>query len=140
MIDFIYALPVTSKNRTDVNSVGLEMNLAFDLSSYWKFNIGYTYLEVDDINDIDPILYRPKHKIQDYQDFLSDDYQFIDSEIRFPLEKLDSLLLVNYTGSYQFNDIDFSLKVSNMLDVEYELIQDYPMPGRVISFSFQQHF
>jgi len=77
---------------------------------------------------------------QDYQDFLSDDYQFIDSEIRFPLEKLDSLLLVNYTGSYQFNDIDFSLKVSNMLDVEYELIQDYPMPGRVISFSFQQHF
>ena len=162
MIDFIYALPVTSKNRTDVNSVGLETNLSFDLSSYWKFNIGYTYLEVDDINDIDPILYRPKHKIaskimyqknkmnhtlsfnfqseQDYQDFLSDDYQFIDSEIRFPLEKLDSLLLVNYTGSYQFNDIDFSLKVSNMLDVEYELIQDYPMPGRVISFSFQQHF
>ncbi len=162
MIDFIYALPVTSKNRTDVNSIGLETNLSFDLSSYWKFNIGYTYLEVEDINDIDPILYRPKHKIaskimyqknkmnhtlsfnfqseQDYQDFLSDDYQFIDSEIRFPLEKLDSLLLVNYTGSYQFNDIDFSLKVSNILDVEYELIQDYPMPGRVISFSLQSNF
>ena len=162
MIDFIYALPVTSKNRTDVNSVGLETSLSFDLSSYWKFNIGYTYLEVDDINDIDPILYRPKHKIaskimyqknkmnhtlsfnfqseQDYQDFLSDDYQFIDSEIRFPLEKLDSLLLVNYTGSYQFSAIDFSLKVSNILDVEYELIQDYPMPGRVISFSFQRNF
>ena len=160
MIDFIYALPVTSKNRTDVNSIGLETNLSFDLSSYWKFNIGYTYLEVDDINDIDPILYRPKHKIaskimyqknkmnhtlsfnfqseQDYQDFLSDDYQFIDSEIRFPLEKLDNLLLVNYTGSYQFNDIDFSLKISNILDVEYELIQDYPMPGRVISISFQR--
>ena len=162
MIDFIYALPVTSKNRTDVNSVGLETNLSFNLSSYWKFNIGYTYLEVDDINDIDPILYRPKHKIvskiiyqknkmnhtlsfnfqseQDYQDFLSDDYQFIDSEIRFPLEKLDSLLLINYTGSYQFNDVDFSLKVSNILDMEYELIQDYPMPGRVISFSFQRNF
>ena len=160
MIDFIYALPVTSKNRTDVNSIGLETNLSFDLSSYWKLNIGYTYLEVDDINDMDPILYRPKHKIsskimyqkntmnhtlsfnfqseQDYQDFLSDDYQFIDSEIRFPLEKLDNLLLVNYTGSYQFNDIDFSLKISNMLDVEYKLIQDYPMPGRVISISFQR--
>ena len=162
MIDFIYALPVTSKNRTDVNSIGLETNLSFDLSSYWKFNIGYTYLEVDDINDIDPILYRPKHKIaskimyqknkmnhtlslnfqseQDYQDFLSDDYQFINSEIRFPLEKLDSLLLVHYTGSYQFNDVDFSLKISNVFDVEYELIQDYPMPGRVISFSFQRNF
>ena len=76
---------------------------------------------------------------QDYQDFLSDDYQFINSEIRFPLEKLDSLLLVHYTGSYQFNDVDFSLKISNVFDVEYELIQDYPMPGRVISFSFQRN-
>ena len=43
MIDFIYALPVTSKNRTDVNSIGLETNLSFDLSSYWKLNIGNKY-------------------------------------------------------------------------------------------------
>ena len=40
----------------------IETNFHFDLNTEWKLNFGYTYLNVDDINNIDPILYRPEHK------------------------------------------------------------------------------
>ena len=33
-----------------------------------------------------------------------------------------------------------SLKVSNIFDVEYELIQDYPMPGRLVSLIYEKSF
>jgi len=119
-------------------------------------------LNVEDINDIDPILYRPKHKLvssikhkkgkisniismryqseQDYQDFLSEDREYEGNEIRFPIEKLDALLLFNYIGSYQFIDSKISLKVANVFDIEYELIQDYPMPGRLVSLMYERSF
>ena len=104
---------------------------------------------VDDINNVDPILYRPKHKFissikhksknisniismryqskQDYQDFLSDDREYEGSEIKFPIEQLDSLILFNYIGTYELNNNDkVSLKISNLFDKQYELIQDFP--------------
>ena len=162
MIDFVYALPVIAKNRTDISSSGIETNFHFDLNTEWKLNFGYTYLNVDDINNIDPILYRPEHKFiskivyqrgntnnmlvfnfrseQDYQDFLSDNYEFVDNEIRFPIKKMDSLLLMDYIGTYQLKNVNISLKIANIFDIQYELIQDYPMPGRVVNVGFEKSF
>ena len=162
MIDFVYGLPVVARNRSDISSCGLETNMNYNLNNNFSMNVGYTYLRVNDINNIDPILYRPKHKIvssikhkkgkmsniismryqseQDYQDFLSEDREYEGNEIKFPIEKLDALLLFNYIGSYQLMDSKVSLKVSNIFDVEYELIQDYPMPGRFVSLIYEKSF
>ena len=117
------------------------------------------YLRVNDINDIDPVLYRPRHKFvssirykngntthivstkyqskQDYQDFLSDDREYQGSEIKFPIKQLDALFLINYNGSYNFKKSKVSLKISNIFDQEYELIQDFPMPGRTFILSYE---
>lgn len=161
MIDFVYAIPVIARNRTDVNSMGFETKFNFVFDNV-NFDLGYTFLEVDDLNDLDPMFYRPKHKIvaktsldqrlirhsflikyqseQDYQDFLSDDYDFSGNEIKFPVNQLDGLLLADYVAMFKFKTMDLSLKIANIFDVEYELIQDYPMPGRMISLNYEMKF
>ena len=161
MIDFVYAIPVIARNRTDVNSMGFETKFNFVFDNV-NFDLGYTFLEVDDMNDLDPMFYRPKHKIvaktsldqrlirhsflikyqseQDYQDFLSDDYDFSGDEIKFPVNQLDGLLLADYVAMFKFKNMDLSLKIANIFDVEYELIQDYPMPGRMISLNYEMKF
>ncbi|MDC3013550.1 TonB-dependent receptor [Candidatus Marinimicrobia bacterium] len=163
MIDFVYGLPVIALNRSDISSNGLETNISYKINPNLDLDLGYTYLRVDDINNVDPILYRPKHKFissikhksknisniismryqskQDYQDFLSDDREYEGSEIKFPIEQLDSLILFNYIGTYELNNNDkMSLKISNLFDKQYELIQDFPMPGRTINLMYESTF
>ena len=78
---------------------------------------------------------------QDYQDFLSDEREYEGSEIKFPIEQLDSLVLFNFISSYEFSDNDkISFKISNLFDKQYELIQDFPMPGRTFSIMFERTF
>ena len=78
---------------------------------------------------------------QDYQDFLSDEREYEGSEIKFPIEQLDSLVLFNFISSYEFSDNDkISFKISNLFDKEYELIQDFPMPGRTFSIMLERTF
>ena len=163
MIDFVYGLPVIALNRSDFSSNGLETNISYKINPNLNLDLGYTFLRVDDINNVDPILYRPKHKFissikhksknisniismryqskQDYQDFLSDDREYEGSEIKFPIEQLDSLILFNYISTYEFNNNHkVSLKISNLFDKQYELIQDFPMPGRTISLMYESTF
>ena len=163
MIDFVYGLPVIALNRSDISSCGLETNISYQINSNLNLDLGYTYLRVNDINNIDPILYRPNHKFvssikyksenishiismryqseQDYQDFLSDEREYEGSEIKFPIEQLDSLVLFNYVGSYKLNNRDkISLKISNFFDKQYELIQDFPMPGRTLNIMLERAF
>lgn len=162
MIDFVYGLPVLALNRSDISSCGFESTTNYKINNNLSLNASYTYLRVNDINDIDPILYRPRHKLvsslkykkervghilsikyqsqQDYQDFLSDKREYEGSEIKFPIKKLDALFLVNYNGSYDFKNSKISVKVSNIFDTKYELIQDFPMPGRTISLSYERSF
>ncbi len=78
---------------------------------------------------------------QDYQDFLSDEREYEGSEIKFPIEQLKPLTLFNYVGSYELTNSDkISLKISNLFDKQYELIQDFPMPGRNFSLMYDKTF
>ena len=163
MIDFVYGLPVIALNRSDISSNGLETNISYKINPNLNLDLGYTFLRVDDINNVDPILYRPKHKFissikhksknisniismryqskQDYQNFLSDEREYEGSEIKFPIEQLDSLILFNYIGTYELNNNHkVSLKISNLFNKQYELIQDFPMPGRTISLMYESTF
>ena len=163
MIDFVYGLPVIALNRSDISSNGLETNISYKINPNLNLDLGYTFLRVDDINNVDPILYRPKHKFissikhksknisniismryqskQDYQNFLSDEREYEGSEIKFTIEQLNSLILFNYIGTYELNNNHkVSLKISNLFDKQYELIQDFPMPGRTISLMYESTF
>ena len=163
MIDFVYGLPVIALNRSDISSNGLETNISYKINPNLNLDLGYTFLRVDDINNVDPILYRPKHKFissikhksknisniismryqskQDYQNFLSDEREYEGSEIKFPIEQLNSVSLFNYIGTYELNNNHkVSLKISNLFDKQYELIQDFPMPGRTISLMYESTF
>ena len=44
-------------------------------------------------------------------------------------------------GVNNFNDSDkISFKISNLFDKQYELIQDFPMPGRTFSIMLERTF
>jgi outer membrane cobalamin receptor len=47
---------------------------------------------------------------------------------------------VNYNGSYELKNSKVSFKISNIFDTKYELIQDFPMPGRMIGLSYEMSF
>ena len=103
------------------------------------------------------MLYRPKHKIrftwvqqfslldfrlstryvskQLYEDFLSDTHPIDGNTVIFPLETLPETFISDFSITKTFTDYDVSIKVKNLFDNNYVLIQHYPMPGRNFEMS-----
>ena len=152
MIDFVYTYPVKSKNRTDIDGIGTEINLAYNDGTL-SVASGYTFLNMNDVYNIDPILYRPKHKAnisigyregilmglisasysssQEYEDFL-DTYTEDNGEYSFPIKTLPQTFVLNTLARLYLSSITITLAINNLLDTDYMLIQDYPMPGRTL--------
>ena len=157
MIDFIYTIPVRSVNRETVKGIGAELgsNLYIDKTKS-NFNFTYSYLNLNESSDA-PMLYRPKHKIrftwvqqfslldfrlstryvskQLYEDFLSDTHPIDGNTVIFPLETLPETFISDFSITKTFTDYDVSIKVKNLFDNSYVLIQHYPMPGRNFEMS-----
>ena len=98
------------------------------------------------------MLYRPKHKFrltlvqqltmfdfrlstkyvskQLYEDFLSDTHPIEGNTVIFPLDTLPETFISDFSVTKTFTDYDVSIKVKNLFDNNYVLIQHYPMPGR----------
>ena len=152
MIDFVYAIPVKAKNWQSISATGGELQVSKRLNDDFRIVVNYSYLKMKDLKGEATLLYRPSHKInstfsyqhkkgrislsgrfvsrQRYEDFLSDDYDIIGGRVVFPLMWLPSRFLANANLSYRFRSIEFSMKVENIFDADYELIQNYPMQGR----------
>jgi len=99
----------------------------------------------------EPILYRSKHRGQVniqyqmnlldvqlglqawskqlYEDFLSE------SHFDFPIEELSERIIPELILSKKVNGFTGSLHITNLFDTKYELIQDFPMPGRAWQFN-----
>ena len=162
MIDFIYTIPVKSINREDVRGIGIE--LGFD--NYLKktdsnINLSYSYLKMENINSNVSLLYRPSHRFtltflqelsfltfqfsskytsrQFYEDFLSSDHPIIENKVLFPLMELPETIITELNISKRFKNIDLAVKVKNITDQRYVLIQHYPMPGRNFEFSMNKN-
>ena len=158
MIDFIYTIPVRSVNREVVNSFGFELGSNLYVSSTGtNLNFVYTYLDMKNINSDIPLLYRPKHtgrvtifqktpivdiqlsskytSTQLYEDFLSDDHPIVDDKVIFPLETLSRTIIASASISKSINDYDLTLKIKNVFDAQYVMIQHYPMPERNFQIS-----
>ena len=161
MIDFIYSVPVRSKNREAVNGAGFEFgsNIVFNQSKT-NMNVAYSYLAMENINSDTPLLYRPKHKIrfttiqktsfvdilfsikytssQLYEDFLSNDHPIVDNIVIFPLETLPQTIITNASITKTIDTYDFIFKIKNLFDSQYVMIQHYPMPGRNFEISINR--
>jgi len=161
MIDFIYTIPVKSVNRESVKGLGFEFGSNIPLSKInANINLTYSYLEMENINSEIPLLYRPKDKVrltlsqktpivdvtistkytssQLYEDFLSDDHPIENNMVIFPLEQLPETIITSAIISKTISDYDISLKVNNLFDSRYVLIQYYPMPGRNFEISINK--
>ncbi len=158
MIDFVYTLPVKAMNRNNVQGTGAELAFKLRLSRGLSVNVGYSYLKMIDLDGRDPILYRPKNKLtgtatyqhgrflilltgryqdnQIYSDFLSDEHSYEDDKIVFPIKSLPAVAIYDLNIHYQWGRIKIGLSVRNLMNTEYNLIQDFPMPERSWKLKF----
>ncbi len=156
MIDFVYNVPVLAVNREGVTGTGSEYQFKWEPFDPININGSYAYLDMSDRSG-DPILYRSRHRgqlyadfssyildvrlgvqgwtEQAYEDFLSHDYQFINGKIVFPLRKLPTTIISDLILSREIGMYRGFLRISNLFHMEYELIQDFPMPGRAWQFT-----
>ena len=161
MIDFIYTIPVRSINREAVNGLGFEFgsNINVDQTGS-NINFTYSYLDMENINSVVPLLYRPKHKIrftvmqetpiadilfsakyastQLYEDFLTDDHPIQDNTVMFPLETLPETVIADASISKTIMEYDITMKIKNVFNKNYVMIQHYPMPGRNFEISINK--
>ena len=161
MIDFIYTIPVRSINREVVNGLGFELGSNINIvPTGSNVNFTYSYLDMENINSVVPLLYRPKHKIrftllqktpiadilfsaryastQLYEDFLSDDHPIQDNTVIFPLETLPETVITNASISKTIMEYDLTMKIKNVFNKQYVMIQHYPMPGRNFEISINK--
>lgn len=153
MIDFVYTLPVKSVNRKGVIGSGIESQLKWTPQNILHISGLYNYLNMKDREGI-PVLYRSKHQAnisfsirtklvncllsnhywseQYYEDFLSHDYDLIGDKVVFPVQILPEQFIQELIFSRKIDSYDLSLKISNLFNKDYELIQDYPMPRRAL--------
>ena len=156
MIDFVYTVPVLAINREGVTGNGIEYKFQFGVIDAINFSGSCAYLNMSDRGG-DPILYRSKHRgqlyinyqnklikiragvqawsKQNYEDFLSHHYQLVDGKIIFPFRELPERVIPELILSKEMETYTASLRISNIFDTPYELIQDYPMPGRTWNFT-----
>jgi len=150
MIDFVYNIPVLSVNREGVTGTGGEYQFRWKPFDPTIINGSYAYLDMSDRSG-DPILYQSRHRgqlyadfssnmldvrlgvqgwsEQTYEDFLSHDRKFINGKIIFPLRTLPTTMIGDLILSREIGMYKGSLRISNLFDTQYELIQDFPMPG-----------
>lgn len=158
MIDFVYAVPVKALNWRSVSAIGAEFQIGTTVSEVFQFAIDYSFLKMEDLTENEPLLYRPAHKLngtgslrrgrfsisltgryvsrQKYEDFLSRNYSFDNERVVFPLQWLSPRFLADANLSYRFNSMEIFLKVENLFNTDYQLIQNYPMPGRIWMLTF----
>ena len=155
MIDFVYAIPVLAINREGVTGTGLEYQVRWHPIEKLNLTGSYAYLDMTDRGG-EPILYRSKHsgKIniqyqmailyvqlglqawskQIYEDFLTN-YQIEDGKIIFPTRELPDRIIPELVLSKTISNFTGFMHITNLFDTEYELIQDFPMPGRAWQFT-----
>ncbi|MEJ2628667.1 MAG: TonB-dependent receptor [bacterium] len=132
---------------------GLENTIILRLLDYDSFlKITHTYLKaINKTKDSDyynnSLIYKPEQKItfttgciiksiNIFFDYIIVTKQFSD---KMNSNSLPQYNLLNSSFSYSFNihkiKIDCSVKVKNLLNEDYLLMQDYPLPGRELLFS-----
>ena len=155
MIDFVYTIPVKAINREGVIGTGLEYQVRWNPIEKLNLTGSYAYLDMTDRGG-EPILYRSKHRgqiniqyqttlidvqlglqawsKQIYEDFLSG------SHYDFPIRELPERIIPELILSREISYFTLSMHITNLFDTKYELIQNFPMPGRAWQFTLTKTF
>ncbi len=150
MIDFVYTIPVIAVNRGGVTGSGLEYQIKWRPKRNINLHGSYSYLDMMDRGG-EPILYRSKHRGQIniqyemkllniqlrlkawskqlYEDFLSENH------FDFPIKILPERIIPELIFSKKLKGFTGSFHIANLFNTQYELIQDFPMPGRTWQFN-----
>ena len=157
MIDFVYNIPTKAANRSGVIANGFEYS--FSLQPLSKFNFfikgSYSYLDMNDKDGTD-ILYRSKYSgnlslqysynsldlilqgnaksKQLYEDFLEP----FDSDYGFPVKVLPQIIIPDLIISKKTTLFNYKIKVANIFNQKYELIQNYTMPSRTYKITINK--
>ena len=157
MIDFIYDIPTKAANRSGVIANGFEYS--FSLRPLSKFNFfikgSYSYLDMNDIDGSD-ILYRSKYSgnlslqysfdsldvilqangksKQLYEDFLEP----FDPNLGFPIKALPQIIIPDLIISKKTKLFNYDIKISNIFNHQYQLIQNYTMPTRTYKITINK--
>ena len=70
-----------------------------------------------------------------YEDFI-DEYTLEGDEYNFPLKTIPQTFILSSIFKYYWGSSTISIVIDNLLDTDYVMIQDYPMPGRTINLKF----
>ena len=148
MIDFVYTIPVLAINREGVTGTGLEYQIKWQPKGKINLLGRYSILDMTARGE-EPILYRSKHRGQiniQYQTTLIDvqlglqawsKQNYIDF-LNYPImpkETLPERIIPELILSREINYFTWSMHITNLFDTKYELIQDFPMPGRTWQFT-----
>ena len=85
------------------------------------------------------ILFSAKYaSTQLYEDFLTDDHPIQDNTVIFPLETLPETVIADASISKTIMEYDITMKIKNVFNKKYVMIQHYPMPGRNFEISINK--
>ena len=147
--NFIYTPDNIGKAKID----GLENTISFRLLDYDTYlKISHTYLHaLNKTKDSDyydnTLIYRPRNKINFtagcsfYSISILFDYAIVGNQFsdKANVNTISKYKLLNSSLSYSLKiyelTLNFSLKAKNLLNEDYILMKDYPLPGRQILFS-----
>ena len=128
---------LTLSNSGSFTVKGFEISLKTKPFKYLVFNSGYSYIDAGE-----QTLGNPMHKffingsytfsmfnLSISSDFVSKLYGDINHKERLP----DYLLLNSSISANLIKEINFYISAENLLNKKYQIIFDYPMPGRTFS-------
>jgi outer membrane cobalamin receptor len=135
-------------DKSEIN--GIETEFLYNLNKNFSISLHYTYMDARDkgtqYND-KKLTYRPENKLSLGLNFKNEkgikfniDLNFVDDVYtdRENTKKLDDYTILNTTISKEFfKNSEFFIQIRNLLDEEYQIIRDYPMPGRIIMVGFK---
>jgi len=130
-------------DKAEIN--GIETEFLYNLNKNFSVPLHYTYMDARDkgtqYND-KKLPYRPENKLSLGLNFKSEkgikfniDLNFVDDVYtdRNNTQKLDDYTILNTTFSKEFfKNSEFFIQIRNLFDEEYQIIRDFPMPGRII--------
>ena len=135
-------------DKSEIN--GIETEFLYNLNKNFSVSLHYTYMDARDkgnqYND-KKLTYRPENKLSFGLNFKNEkgikfniDLNFVDDVYtdRENTQKLDDYTILNTTISKEFfKNSEFFIQIRNLLDEEYQIQRDYPMPGRIIMVGFK---
>lgn len=120
-------------NTGTFSNLGAELSTKFNQGKSLSYILNYTYIHLEK-----PILATPEHSLYLGANYSAAGFNFnlgVQDIVNLitltePTEEKESYIIVSTNVSYQLNDyLQLFVKAENLLDEDYQINYNYPMPG-----------